>query len=90
MFTLTHGERYEPLFDRIHERGLLIDGANAINRGTFTFSGIIPRVFRPKLDWIALRDLSPVPRSARVISPRLSPWSRRASDHDFVAVDVEL
>ncbi len=82
-------ESYEPLFDRIRERGLRIDGANELNRGTFTFSGIIPRLFRPKLDWIALRDLSPLPGTARVVSPRLSILSRRASDHDFVAVDVE-
>jgi len=93
---LTHSRRfrsplrYEPLFERIRERGLEIDGANAPNRGTFTFSGIIPRVFRPKLDWLALRDLRPVPGTAQVIAPRLSNFSRRASDHDFITVEVEL
>ncbi|MDO8431949.1 MAG: hypothetical protein Q7S58_06000 [Candidatus Binatus sp.] len=82
--------RHEPLFDRMRERELRIEGANADNRGTFTFSGIIPRVFRPKLDWLALRDLRPLPRTARVVPPRLSIFSRRASDHDFIAVDVAL
>ena len=83
-------ERHEPLFERIRERGLATDGANAANRGTFTFSGAIPRVFRPKLDWLALRDLRPVPGTAQVIAPRLSTFSRRASDHDFITVEVEL
>ena len=82
--------QFEPLFERIRERGLAIEGANAANRGTFTFSGIVPRVFRPKLDWLALRDLRPVPGTAQVIAPRLSTFSWRASDHDFITVDVDL
>jgi hypothetical protein len=31
-----------------------------------------------------------VPGSATIVSPRLSIISRRASDHDFIAVDVEM
>jgi hypothetical protein len=83
-------QRYEPLFERLREHGLEIDGANVPNRGTFTFSGAIPRLYRPKLDWITLRRLRPVPGSAKIVSPRLSIATRRASDHDFIAVDVEL
>jgi endonuclease/exonuclease/phosphatase family metal-dependent hydrolase len=83
-------QRYEPLFERIRENGLEIDGANVPNRGTFTFSGAIPRLYRPKLDWIALRKLRPVPGTAKIVSPRLSIATRRASDHDFIVVDVEL
>lgn len=83
-------ERYEPLFERIRERGLEIDGANVKYRATFTFAGFIPHLMRPKLDWLAFRGLRPVAGSAAVISPRLSILSRRASDHDFVTVEFEM
>jgi endonuclease/exonuclease/phosphatase family metal-dependent hydrolase len=83
-------ERREPLFDRLRERGLEIDGVNAKYRPTFTFSGLIPRLMRPKLDWLAVRGLRPVAGTAAVIAPKQSIFSRRASDHDFVTVDLEL
>lgn len=83
-------EAYEPLFEHLRERGLEIEGANVANRATFTFSGLIPRSMRPKLDWLAVRELRPIAGTAAVIAPRSSILSRRASDHDFVMVDLEL
>ncbi len=81
---------YEPLFERLKEHGLAIEGANVADRATFTFSGLIPRWMRPKLDWLAVRQLRPITGSAAVVSPRPSFAWRRASDHDFVTVDLEL
>ena len=83
-------ERHEPLFERIKESGLEIDGVNVKNRSTFTFSGLIPRLMRPKLDWLAVRGMHPIAGTAAVIAPKQSIFSRRASDHDFVTVDLEL
>ena len=83
-------EAYEPLFDHLRERGLEIEGANVANRATFTFSGLIPRSMRPKLDWLAVRELRPIAGTAAVVPPRSSILRRRASDHDFVTVDIEL
>jgi hypothetical protein len=45
---------------------------------------------RPRLDWIALRELQPIPGSAAVIPARPGFFSERVSDHDFIAVDVAL
>ncbi|MFZ0247819.1 endonuclease/exonuclease/phosphatase family protein [Candidatus Binatus sp.] len=83
-------EAYEPLFDHLRERGLEIEGANVAKRGTFTFSGLIPRSMRPKLDWLAVRELRPIAGTAAVVTPRSPILLRRASDHDFVTVDLEL
>ncbi len=83
-------EAYEPLFDHLREHGLEIEGANVANRGTFTFSGLIPRSMRPKLDWLAVRELRPIAGTAAVVTPRSPILLRRASDHDFVTVDLEL
>jgi len=83
-------EAYEPLFDQLRERGLEIEGANVANRATFTFSGLIPRSMRPKLDWLAIRELRPIAGTAAVVAPRSPILLRRASDHDFVTVDLEL
>ncbi|MGH7813045.1 MAG: endonuclease/exonuclease/phosphatase family protein [Candidatus Binataceae bacterium] len=80
---------HEPLFARLLESGFSLEGANVPGRGTFTYHGAIPRRFRPKLDWLAIRGLSPVPGSAAVISPRAALFSPRASDHDFVTADIE-
>ena len=82
-------EAYEPLFGHLRERGLEIEGANVANRGTFTFSGLIPRSMRPKLDWLAVRELRPIAGTAAVVTPRSPILLRRASDHDFVTVDLE-
>ncbi len=83
-------DSYEPLFEIMRARGLSTDGANVPNRSTFTFSGLIPPQMRPKLDWLALRELKPIPDSAKVISPRRSIFGRRASDHDLVMVDIAI
>ena len=68
---------------------LPIEGVNVANHPTFTFSGLIPRSMRPKLDWLAVRDLHPIAGTAAVVSPRSSILMRRISDHDFVTVDLE-
>jgi Endonuclease/Exonuclease/phosphatase family len=83
-------ESREQLFGHLAARGFSIDGANAHGRPTFTFTRLIPPFFRPKLDWFALRGLRPVAGSAAVIPARPSFFSRRASDHDFIAVDIEI
>jgi endonuclease/exonuclease/phosphatase family metal-dependent hydrolase len=83
-------QAYEPLFEHLREHGLEIDGVNVPNRPTFTFSGLIPRSMRPKLDWLAIRELRPIAGTAAVITPRSPTLLRRVSDHDFVTVDLEL
>jgi endonuclease/exonuclease/phosphatase family metal-dependent hydrolase len=83
-------QAYEPLFDHLREHGLEIDGVNVPNRPTFTFSGLIPRSMRPKLDWLAIRELRPIAGTAAVVTPRSPTLLRRVSDHDFVTVDLEL
>lgn len=83
-------QAYEPLFDHLRDAALKIDGVNVANRPTFTFSGLIPRPMRPKLDWLAVRDLRPIAGTAAVISPRSRFLMRRISDHDFITVDLEL
>lgn len=80
----------EPLFDRLREAGFSTDDANAPGRGTFTFSRIVPPLFRPKLDWIALRGIQPVEASARVIRAQPTIFSPRVSDHDFISVDIQM
>lgn len=81
---------YEPLFGRLSEAGFEIEGANAMGVPSFTFSRIVPPWMRPRLDWIALRGLKPVPRSAAVIPARRSFFSTRISDHDFIAADLDI
>jgi endonuclease/exonuclease/phosphatase family metal-dependent hydrolase len=83
-------ERYEPLFDLLAAAGFNIDGANVAGKPTFTFSRMVPPPLRPKLDWIALRGLAPVPGSARVIAASSSLLGKRLSDHDFVMCEVRL
>jgi len=83
-------ESREPLFERIKEAGLETEGVNVKYRATFTFSGVIPHFMRPKLDWLAVRGMRAVAGSAAVIAPKTSIFSRRASDHDFVTVELEL
>jgi endonuclease/exonuclease/phosphatase family metal-dependent hydrolase len=83
-------QAYEPLFDHLREHGLEIDGVNVANCPTFTFSGLIPRSMRPKLDWLAVRGFRPVAGTAAVVTPRSPILKRRISDHDFVTVDLEL
>lgn len=81
---------YEPLFRRLSDAGFDISGANAHGKSSFTFTRLIPPLFRPRLDWIALRGLEPLPGSAAVIPARPGFLSPRVSDHDFVLVDVRV
>ena len=83
-------QAYEPLFEHLREHRLTIDGVNVANRSTFTFSGLIPRAWRPKLDWLAVRGLRPIAGTAAVVTPRSRILQRRISDHDFVTVDLEV
>ncbi len=80
----------EPLFDRLRGAGFRIDGVNLPLRPTFTFTRFIPPMFRPKLDWIAVRGLRPVAGSAAIVPPRASIFDRRASDHDLVVCEVTI
>jgi hypothetical protein len=83
-------EPYEPLFAELSRAGFEVRGANVPGKPTFTFHRAIPPPLRPKLDWIALRGLVPMPDSARVVAARLSFFGRRVSDHDFVMCEVQL
>ena len=80
----------EPLLARLEDAGFMTRGVNVEGRPTFTFARIIPPWMRPKLDWLALRGLDPVPGSARVVPARPGFFAARVSDHDFIAVDVDL
>lgn len=81
---------HEPLLARLEAAGLSTRGANAEGRATFTFTRLVPPWMRPKLDWIALRDLKPAEGSARVIPARPGFFAPRVSDHDFITVDVVM
>ncbi len=83
-------QRYEPLFERMRAAGFATEGANVPLAPTFTFSRIIPRLMRPKLDWFAYRELRPVPGSARVMPARTSLFASRVSDHDLIVCEFEL
>jgi len=85
-----HPQAYEPLLARLEAAGFATRGANAEGRATFTFTRLVPPWMRPKLDWIALRDLEPVDGSARMIPARPGFFAPRVSDHDFIAVDVKI
>ena len=83
-------ERWEPLFERLAGASFEVRGANAPGTPTFTFTRLIPPLMRPKLDWIALRGLEPIPGSAAVVAARESLFGKRFSDHDFVTCDVRI
>jgi endonuclease/exonuclease/phosphatase family metal-dependent hydrolase len=81
---------HEPLFDRMKEHGLSIEGANVPRAPTFTLSRAVPMCWRPKLDWIAARGVAPKDGSAQVVAARTSLLGRRVSDHDFVLCEFGL
>jgi hypothetical protein len=81
---------YEPLLGRLEDAGFTTRGVNVEGRATFTFARIVPPWMRPKLDWLALRDVQSVPGSARVIPARPGYFATRVSDHDFIAIDVAI
>ena len=82
-------QRWEPLFQRLLEAGFDTAGANVAGTATFTPSRLVPPILRPKLDWLALRGLKPVTGSAAVVPARMSLFSPRFSDHDFIMCIVE-
>jgi endonuclease/exonuclease/phosphatase family metal-dependent hydrolase len=83
-------QEYEPLFGRLSKAGFEVRGANAEGIATFTFSRLVPPWLRPRLDWIALRNLQPVEGSAAVIPARPDFFSTRVSDHDFIVADIAV
>jgi endonuclease/exonuclease/phosphatase family metal-dependent hydrolase len=83
-------ERYEPLFDRLAQAGFEVRDVNVARKPTFTCSRAIPPILRPKLDWIAHRELRPVPGTAAIVRAQPSLLSARVSDHDFVTCEVRL
>ena len=86
---LRRPEIHEPLFDELKRAGFTLDSANAPLAPTFKLFTAMPRFMRPKLDWIAVRNVRPVPGSACVVQATRS-FGRSASDHDFIACEVEL
>jgi len=82
-------QRWEPIFERLREAGFDIAGANVSGMPTFSPSRFVPPNVRPKLDWLALRGVKPVAGSAAVVPARMSPFSPRFSDHDFIMCVVE-
>jgi endonuclease/exonuclease/phosphatase family metal-dependent hydrolase len=82
-------QRWEPLFERLHDAGFDTTGANVDGIATFTPSRLVPSLVRPKLDWLALRSLKPIVGSAAVVPARTSFFSPRFSDHDFIMCTVE-
>jgi hypothetical protein len=83
-------QKYEPLFESLRAAGFDLRHVNDPYRPTFTYTSAIPRFLRPKLDWLAVRGLSPVCGSAVVVPARAGAFSRRISDHDFVTCELQL
>jgi endonuclease/exonuclease/phosphatase family metal-dependent hydrolase len=83
-------QKWEPLFERLREAGFDTAGANVSGSPTFTPSRLVPPIVRPKLDWLALRGIRPVAGSAAVVPARMSLFSPRFSDHDFIMCLVEV
>jgi endonuclease/exonuclease/phosphatase family metal-dependent hydrolase len=81
-------ESYEPLFEVMAAEGFEYGQANARLKPTYALSGLLPRVLRAKLDWIALRGVRAVPGSAEVVPARRA--LRRISDHDFIVCEFEV
>jgi len=86
---LRRPQPYEPLFEVLDRAGFNYDDTNQPLESTFTLSGLIPPFMRPKLDWLARRELKALPGSARVVRASQG-WFQRLSDHDFIVCDFEL
>jgi endonuclease/exonuclease/phosphatase family metal-dependent hydrolase len=86
---LRRPQPYEPLFEILNQAGFKYDDANQPLESTFTLTTLIPPFMRPKLDWIALRELRALPGSARVVRAS-NGWLKRISDHDFIVCDFEV
>jgi len=63
-------ETHEPLFQHLHKAGFDFRSTNVPLEPTFTFNSAVPPFLRPKLDWLAVRQLSAVPGSASVVRAR--------------------
>jgi endonuclease/exonuclease/phosphatase family metal-dependent hydrolase len=85
---LSDPRRWETLFARLAQAGFQVDGANAPEKRTFTFFRAIPRWLRPNLDWIAVRELAPLPDYARAVAASASFLRPRVSDHDFITCEL--
>jgi endonuclease/exonuclease/phosphatase family metal-dependent hydrolase len=83
-------ETHEPLFKHLREAGFDLRSTNVPFKSTFTFSSAVPPFLRPKLDWLAIRQLSAVSGSASIVRAKPRVFSRRVSDHDFVMCELEL
>jgi endonuclease/exonuclease/phosphatase family metal-dependent hydrolase len=81
---------FEPLFQKLQEAGFDVESCNVRGKRTFTPSRLWPTVLRPNLDWIAVRGLEPVYRSARVIRAQTSFFAPRFSDHDFISCEFVI
>ena len=86
---LRRPQPYEPLFDVLDRSGFEYRDANPALAPTYTPAWWVPKFLRPKLDWIAVRELKPIADSARVVSARCA-ITRRLSDHDFVVCEIAI
>jgi endonuclease/exonuclease/phosphatase family metal-dependent hydrolase len=87
-YRLRRPQRHEPLFEVLERAGFELRGANVPLAPTFTFTGLLPRFLRAKLDWLGLRKLKAVPGSSRLVPARLN--LRRISDHDAIMCEFTL
>jgi len=83
-------ETHEPLFKELREAGFDLRSINVPFKSTLTFSSAVPPFLRPKLDWLAVRQLSAVSGSASIVRAKPCVFGRRVSDHDFVMCEIEL
>ncbi len=75
---------------QMERAGFAVRQANAMGKRTFTPHRLVPPLIRPKLDWIALRELRAVAGSAATVAARPGFFNQRVSDHDFVTCEVAL
>lgn len=85
---LRQPQAHEPLFDELERANFEYETANQPLAPTYTPMAGVPRLLRPKLDWLAARVLTPIRATARVI-PASDGLGRRLSDHDFVVCEFE-
>jgi hypothetical protein len=81
---------FEPLFTDAHAAGLEYAKSNLMRAGTGVppWLPMLPRLLRPKVDWILTRGLASVPQTAAVYrAPRT--WER-LSEHEGVGVTLQL
>jgi endonuclease/exonuclease/phosphatase family metal-dependent hydrolase len=83
-------ETQEPLFKQLDAAGFDFRSLHVPFKPTFTFTTMIPPFMRPKLDWLAVRQLSAVPGSASIVRARPYTFGRQVSDHDFVMCEIDL